>query len=131
MLDGASNNLGSDRDEGLLFSFTDEVNLTHIDFVNFGSGDDFNLEVDGVNQLTKHRETTSSGFTEDEYYFPGYVGTSFMIWSETNTASFYLQDISISHDPNEIPIPATYLLMGAGFILLVNSARRRKSLSKC
>jgi len=130
MLDGASNNLGNDRDEGLLFSFTDEVSLTHIDFANFSSRDDFNLEVDGVNTLVKHRETNSSGFTEDEYYFPDYIGTSFMIWSETSTSSFYIQDISISHDSNPIPIPATFLLVSSGFMLLLGSARRRKSLSQ-
>jgi len=129
MLDGASNNTGNDRDEGLLFNFAHEVSLTHIDFANFGSGDDFNLEVDGVSQLIKHRESTSSGFTEDEYYFPEVVGTEFMIWSETSTASFFVQDISINYDPNPIPIPATYMLMSFGLMLLISVARNPKPFS--
>jgi len=123
-LDSASNNTGTDRDEGLLFSFDTNVKLTYIDFASFGVGDSFNLDVDGNNELTDFRSTTSSGRTIGDYQFAGYEGSQFFIWADDSTDAFSIEQIAIEFDVVPVPLPSTVLMMIAGLIALRHNMKK-------
>jgi hypothetical protein len=115
-VDGADGaNDGLDRDEGLLFSFDQLVELTHINFGSWGSSDDFNLDIDGITLFTDNSNGGS------DHYHGSQIGTSFMIWADGDSDSFRIQDIDI----NAVPEPATIALLGLGLVGLTGMRRQR------
>lgn len=116
-MDGADGvNDGMDRDEGLLFSFDRQVDLTHINFGSWGSSDDFNLDVDGVSLFA---DNDNGG---NDHYHGSHVGTQFMVWADGDTDSFRIQDIDI----NAVPEPTSLALFGLGMAGLIGMRRRRR-----
>lgn len=118
-MDGADGaNDGVDRDEGLLFSFDRQVELTHINFRYWGSNDDFNLDADGISLFV---DNANSG---NDNYYGSHVGTKFMVWADGDNDSFRIQDIDI----NTVPEPSTLLLLVSGLVGLAGTRRRFREL---
>lgn len=108
----------SDLDEGLLFSFSEIVDLSYIDFDSFtrSGGDDFNLTVDGVRILWDHNDYEVSPWVNnvagqfDEYTFNNLMGMEFLFWADGSSDSFRIDQMIVS----SVPEPATILLFGVG-----------------
>ncbi|MFQ5589426.1 MAG: PEP-CTERM sorting domain-containing protein [Nitrospiria bacterium] len=124
----------SDLDEGLLFSFNQRISLDYINFDSFGSGDDFNLTVDGVRVLWDHNANDSSPLVTnvpgefDEYNFNGITGEKFLVWADGSSDSFRIDRVEVS--PAPVPEPGTIILMGSGLAGLAFVRLRKKKADK-
>lgn len=106
-------------DEGLLFIFDQEVSLNYINFDKFsGSGDDFNLTVDGITKLVDFGAHDSTSLASqvsgqhDEYNFYNITGTEFLFWADGSSDSFRIDRLHVS----AVPAPASILLLVSGLI---------------
>ena len=126
-MDGGSDQ--SDLDEGLLFTFDQVVSLDYINFDNFGSGDDFNLTVDGVTLVVDFSGSDASLYASqvsgqfDEYNFSGVTGTEFLFWVDSNSDSFKIDRMEVS----AVPEPSILALFGLGLIGLGFGSRKRQA----
>ena len=111
-LDGASHGQnGTDYDEGILFSFNKIVELKRLNFGSFGSSDDFNLEVDGVNLMhdigSFDTHALIKSTPQDDYFnFQNIFGKEFLVWADGDSDDFRIDDITF-----DVPEPATIPLM--------------------
>ncbi len=111
---GASD--GIDYDEGLLFTFTDPVNLESIDFNYWGIYDDFNLTIDG-NDIFKDDANGGSDF-----FTASYTGTEFLIWGDGNSDRFRIEELIVA----PVPEPATIAILCIGIAGIVGGRARRR-----
>ena len=124
-MDGGSS--ASDPDEGLLFTFNQQVSLDYINFDYFGSSDDFNLTVDGLSILTDFNGNDSSPLVSnvagqfDEYNFNNISGSQILIWADGNSDSFRIDRFEVS----AVPVPAAVWLFASGLLALTGLARRQ------
>lgn len=127
-LDGGQSNDLTDLDEGLLFSFSEEVNILGFYADYLSAGDDLNFSL--VEFLTPTSiETTdifidqhaSLMFDEEGVYFaPEYLtGSTFMIWADGNDDAVRIVDTAFVKAPE----PNTMLLFS---LTLLGLAFRRK-----
>ena len=126
-MDGGSD--PSDLDEGLLFTFDQVVSLDYINFDNFGSGDDFNLTVDGVTLVVDFSGSDASPYASqvsgqfDEYNFSGVTGTEFLFWVDSDSDSFKIDRMEVS----AVPEPSILALFGLGLVGLGFGSRKRQA----
>ncbi len=123
----------NDPDEGLLFSFDQQVSLNYINFDSFTSGstsaDDFNLTVDGVSVLVDHNASDVSSLVTnvpaqfDEYIFNNIIGTEFLFWADSDSDSFRIDFIEVS----AVPVPAAAWLFGSALLGMFGFSRRKKA----
>ena len=112
----------SDPDEGLLFTFSEAVSLSYINFDSFGSGDDFNLTVDGVTLLWDFNDSdlpnplVPGSPDNDEFLFSGISGTEFLFWVDSDSDSMRIDRMRV--DRVSVSEPATLALMGLGLAWL-------------
>ena len=132
-LDGSSSNF---RDEGLLFSFSQDVNLERLNFGSWDDNeDDFNLNIGfngssfGTNLLTDFGSFDTDalvslvdGSSNDKFHFQNITGNNFLVWADGDTDKFLIDDIKVSI---AIPEPSILALMGFGLAGLVFSRRRK------
>lgn len=125
-LDGGNGSDVNDPDEGLLFSFSEAVNLTYINFGSFGSSDDFNLTVDGVTLMYDVGGLDTNSYIattpeDDKFNFSGIWGKEILIWADGNSDSFRIDDFTVS-----IPEPSIVALMGLGLFGMGMARRKQK-----
>ncbi len=111
-LDGGNTGDDTDPDEGLLFSFSELVSLSDIFFKSFGSSDDYNLMVDGIDIFSDK---------DDSYDFGSIIGQEFLVWADGSSDAFYVSGLEVS----AVPEPSIVALFGLG--LLGMGFTRRKS----
>ncbi|MDR4506297.1 MAG: PEP-CTERM sorting domain-containing protein [Candidatus Scalindua sp.] len=109
---------GIDHDEGLLFVFSNPINLKSVNFGQWGLKDDFNLTIDGVDIF---QDNASDPFVAS------YTGTNFLIWADGNSDQFRIQELTVE----PVPEPATIAILGIGLAgILGGTARRRLKKAK-
>ncbi len=105
------------HDDGLLFSFSQEVEMTYLRFGGWEKTDDFNLTVDGVKVLVDTGNDTGPNT------FSGVFGTEFLIWADSRDDRFRIDEIGIRAP---VPEPATVALLGIGLVGLAGAEVRRR-----
>lgn len=135
---GSSGLNGKEVDEGLLFSFDYAVNLSRINFGSWGSSDDFNLTInfdgsnfgstlltdfDSANSTTAYTIDHLTDNESDHFYFQNVYTSNFLIWADSDSDSFRIDDLTIS-----VPEPSVIALLGLGLTGLGLFSRKRKRL---
>ena len=124
---GSSGDFLDDPDEGLLFLFSETVNLFDIGIGSLGSDDDFNLS---IVELTFPFFTTNDVIVDQgrpandrEVNFDfgnGFQGSAFLVWVDGNDDDIRIRDISVT-----VPEPhGLALLLTAGMGMLLVRRRR-------
>lgn len=128
-LDGADGNPATDRDEALVFSFSQRVRLTAINFGRWDGrdnyigafnpylGDQARVEVDGLG-VYNHRAVNDHPTTLD------LVGTVFKINVDDDATAIRIQDLDIQTLP--VPEPGALALACAALAALGGSRARRR-----
>lgn len=122
-LDGGSSANLADPDEGLLFSFSEQVNFLGFAAGELSSNDDLNLAIvnfDAMGQLilTDVFIDVASDYDEDIFaVFPGIVGQHFMVWVDGNDDDVRILDTAFT----KVSEPATLLLFLISFAWLVRT----------
>jgi len=122
-LDGGSSANFADPDEGLLFSFSEQVNFLGFAAGELSSNDDLNLAIvnfDSTGQLilTDVFIDVASDYDEDIFaVFPGIVGQHFMVWVDGNDDDVRILDTAFT----KVSEPATLLLFLISFAWLVRT----------
>lgn len=120
-LDGGSSSDLLDLDEGILFSFSHQVNFLGFAAYDLGRDDDLNFAlVDFIapgQLLLTHvfidEPASSSGY--DAFpMFPGIQGQYFMAWVDGNDDDVRIADLAFT----TIPEPSTYILLSLAGLLL-------------
>lgn len=133
---GSDNKLdGNGHNEALLFSFDQDVFLDFINFGSWGSIDNFNLTLGGINGNTILNSFSSSdtslfvsgitgGSNNDHFHLSGVYGNQFLIWGDHRSDSFRVDDIKITA---AVPEPSVIALLGLGLVGLTLVRRRKHS----
>ncbi len=116
----------SDPDEGLLFSFSQNVRLDFIGFERFGSSDDFNLTIDGVSMLVDFGNGSTSPYAAADGSGSGFdffdlTGQQFLVWADGGSDDFRIDTMRVS----AVPEPASLLLVAAGVAGVAGLRRSR------
>lgn len=122
-LDGGSSANFADPDEGLLFSFSEQVNFLGFAAGELSSNDDLNLAIvnfDPMGQLVLTDVFIDVASDDDEdifAVFPGIVGQHFMVWVDGNDDDVRILDTAFT----KVSEPATLLLFLISFAWLVRT----------
>lgn len=125
-MDGGGAGSTTDLDEGLLFTFNKQVHLNSIDFDLFSGSDDFNLTVDGKHLLWDFKGTTPNSLSQlvagshDEFEFTNIIGREFLIWADSDTDGFRIDDIDVT----AVPLPTAFFTFGLGLSFLFFAQRK-------
>jgi len=123
-LDGGSSSDTDDLDEGLLFSFSEQVNFLGFVAGSLSENDDINLAiVDFISPtqlvLTDVFVDIGSAYEEDIFdVFPGIIGRHFMVWVDANDDDVRIVDAAFI----KVPAPTTLSLFC--FVLVFFNTRR-------
>lgn len=122
-LDGGSSANFADPDEGLLFSFSEQVNFLGFAAGELSSNDDLNLAIvnfdpTGQPMLTDVFIDVASDYDEGIFaVFPGIVGQHFMVWVDGNDDDVRVLDTAFT----KVSEPATLILFLISFAWLVRT----------
>jgi hypothetical protein len=127
-LDGGRSANTDDLDEGLLFSFSEQVNFLGFVAGSLSDNDDLNLAVvDFISPtqllLTDVFVDVGSAYEEDIFdVFPGIIGRHFMVWVDSNDDD----DVRIIDTAFiKVPEPTTLSLFGLALIFINNRRSRQ------
>lgn len=122
-LDGGSSHNIKDLDEGLLFSFSENVNFLGFAAAELSANDDVNLAIVDVISPTSIEikdvfVDVYSDFEADIFdVFPGIFGKTFMVWVDGNDDDVRILDTAFI----KVPEPtSSFIFVMAFFIFLVN-----------
>ena len=123
---GSSGDFASDADEGLLFVFSEQVNLLAFIAGELSSNDDLNFSVVSVltpdtletNNLFNDRNNGQAKFELSSDAF----GYAFMLWVDGNDDDVRIESIEFSR----VPEPETISIFLIGLIALVLANRAKK-----
>ncbi|WDE11973.1 PEP-CTERM sorting domain-containing protein [Thalassomonas haliotis] len=114
---GSSGNFADDPDEGLLFVFSEQVNLHAFTVGDLSSNDDVNFS--WVNLLPSDSLEATNLFVDrndgsDNYQLSsGTLGYAFMLWVDGNDDDVRIESLEFS----TVPEPYTLLLLAIGLLL--------------
>ena len=125
---GSSSNFADDPDEGLLLTFSHEVNILDLFVGDLDYNDDFNFSlVDLTNPDTPVLVASDIDISGPEFetewpflFSHGFTGSAFMVWVDGGSDDIELLGVAVQ----KVPVPATVYLMLAGLAGL--AYRRRK-----